>query len=200
MIESAIFDGVSIRNTSRKLALPSEASIRYGKGLSYEYTEMASMRACHLLEKYADATVLSGTVIKLKFDCVNGNNETEDREANLFVRYQAPANGKTFVVNGVTYSVTGKDTVSVKSVKKKATKVTIPATVYSIYKVTGIAAKAMSGCNKLKTITVKSSNIKSVGSNAFKGVKKSCKASVPKAKKAAYKKLFKKGGYKGKVK
>ena len=63
LIESAIFDPVSIRNTSRKLELPSEASIRYGKGLSYEYTEMASKRACHLLEKYAGATVLDGDVL-----------------------------------------------------------------------------------------------------------------------------------------
>ena len=48
LIESAIFNPVSIRYTSRKLELPSEASIRYGKGLSYEYMEMASKRACHL--------------------------------------------------------------------------------------------------------------------------------------------------------
>ena len=60
LIESAIFDPVSIRYTSRKLDLPSEASIRYGKGLNYEYTEMASLRACHLLEKYANAEVLDG--------------------------------------------------------------------------------------------------------------------------------------------
>ena len=63
LIESAIFDPVSIRYTSRKLELPSEASIRYGKGLSFEYTEMASRRACHLLEKYADAEVLDSYVL-----------------------------------------------------------------------------------------------------------------------------------------
>ena len=60
LVESAIFDPVSIRYTSKKLELPSEASIRYGKGLSSEYTEMASKRACHLLEKYANAEVLDG--------------------------------------------------------------------------------------------------------------------------------------------
>ncbi len=54
LIESAIFDSVSIRNTASRLNLRSEASIRYGKGLNYEYTEMAIKRACHLLEKYAD--------------------------------------------------------------------------------------------------------------------------------------------------
>ena len=68
LIEAAIFNPVSIRNTSRKLELPSEASIRYGKGLSYEYTEMASKRACHLLEKYADAEILDGYVLVDKED------------------------------------------------------------------------------------------------------------------------------------
>ena len=62
LIESAIFDGVSIRNTANRLNLRSEASIRYGKGLNYEYTYAAVERACHLLEKYAGATVLSDTV------------------------------------------------------------------------------------------------------------------------------------------
>lgn len=62
LIESAIFDAVSIRNTAARLNLKSEASIRYGKGLNYEYTEMAIERACHLLEKYADAEVLRGVV------------------------------------------------------------------------------------------------------------------------------------------
>lgn len=62
LIESAIFDAVSIRYTSNRLDLKSEASIRYGKGLNYEYTLSAINRACHLLEKYADAKVLAGIV------------------------------------------------------------------------------------------------------------------------------------------
>ena len=62
LIESAIFDAVSIRNTAARLNLKSEASIRYGKGLNYEYTIQAINRACHLLEKYADAKILSGMV------------------------------------------------------------------------------------------------------------------------------------------
>ena len=68
LIESAIFDGVSIRYTSNNLNLRSEASIRYGKGLSYEYTMKAIERACYLLEKYAGAEVLSGTVCHDKVD------------------------------------------------------------------------------------------------------------------------------------
>lgn len=68
LIESAIFDAVCIRNTANRLDLRSEASIRYGKGLNYEYTNKAILRACHLLEKYADAKVLSDMVIHDEID------------------------------------------------------------------------------------------------------------------------------------
>ena len=68
LIESAIFDAVSIRNTANRLDLRSEASIRYGKGLNYEYTNKAILRACHLLEKYADAKVLSDIVLHDEID------------------------------------------------------------------------------------------------------------------------------------
>ena len=68
VIEAAIFDAVSIRYTAARLDLKSEASIRYGKGLSYEYTNAAMDRACYLLEKYADATVLSGKLVHDKVD------------------------------------------------------------------------------------------------------------------------------------
>ena len=63
LIESAIFDAISIRNTANRLNLKSEASTRYGKGLNFEYTYEAVNRACHLLEKYADAEICDGEVI-----------------------------------------------------------------------------------------------------------------------------------------
>lgn len=62
VIESAIFDPLKIRYTSKRLDLASEASRRYEHGLNYEYTTMAIDRACYLLEKYADAEVMSGTI------------------------------------------------------------------------------------------------------------------------------------------
>ncbi len=62
LIESAIFDAVSIRYTAARLNLKSEASIRYGKGLNYEYTDAAIERACYLLEKYANAKILTGII------------------------------------------------------------------------------------------------------------------------------------------
>jgi len=67
-IESAIFNPVSIRYTASRLDLRSEASIRYGKGLNYEYTTLALDRACYLLEKYAGAKIYTGIIKHDKVD------------------------------------------------------------------------------------------------------------------------------------
>ena len=63
LIESAIFNSYNVRYTSLRLNLRSEASLRYERGLNWEYTNMAIERACHLLEKYANGKVLSDTVV-----------------------------------------------------------------------------------------------------------------------------------------
>ena len=68
LIESAIFNPYNIRYTSIRLGLRSEASLRLEKPLSYEYCELAIKRACHLLEKYADAKIVSGCVKHDKID------------------------------------------------------------------------------------------------------------------------------------
>lgn len=73
LIESAIFDSFSIRNTANRLNLRSEASIRYGKGLNFEYTDEAILRACYLLNKYASADILDGMV---KHDKIDKTNKT----------------------------------------------------------------------------------------------------------------------------
>lgn len=82
LIESAIFNPISIRNTASRLNLKSEASIRYGKGLNYEYTLSAINRACHLLEKYANAKVLTGIVKHDKLDKTKKIVEFKEDEVN----------------------------------------------------------------------------------------------------------------------
>lgn len=69
---------------------------------------------------------------------------------------------------------------------KALKKITIPAAV------TKIGKKAFNKCKKLKTVTVKTKKLKTVGSSAFKGIAKKAVIKLPKAKKAAYKKLLKK--------
>ena len=78
IIESAIFDGVKVRKTSKKITR-SEASNRFEKGLDPNRTYMAVERACHLLEKYADATIITGI-------CIYDNTEKQDKEIKITVK------------------------------------------------------------------------------------------------------------------
>ena len=74
LIESAIFDGVKVRKTSKEI-LRSEASSRFEKGLDPNRTYMAMERACKLLAEYAKGEVVGGIA---KYDNANlANREIE---------------------------------------------------------------------------------------------------------------------------
>ena len=74
IIESAIFDGVKIRKTSKEI-LRSEASSRFEKGLDPNRTYMAIERACKLLEEYANGEVVGNIA---KFDKTDLSNRKID--------------------------------------------------------------------------------------------------------------------------
>lgn len=78
--------------------------------------------------------------------------------------------------------------------QKKATRAVIGANV------TKIGKKAFYGDSRLKSITVKGKKLKTVGKQALKGINKHAVVRVPKAKKKAYKALFKGKGQKKSVK
>ena len=58
-------------------------------------------------------------------------------------------------------------------------------------KVTKIGKQAFYGCKLLKKVKVNTTKLKTVGKNAFKGVKKGAQAKVPAKQKKAYKNLLK---------
>lgn len=62
LLESAVFDRESVRTTSKKLGLRSEASSRYEKGLSVEIAELASQRVCYLIEQLGCGVVVNGHI------------------------------------------------------------------------------------------------------------------------------------------
>ena len=62
MLESALFDPVSIKDTSTKLGLSSESSYRYIRGVDKDVADTASRRAAHLLQKYGAAKIAKGIV------------------------------------------------------------------------------------------------------------------------------------------
>ena len=59
VIESAIFDAMSIRKTSKRV-LSSEASLRFERGIDPNRTYMAMLMAVKMLKEYASATVING--------------------------------------------------------------------------------------------------------------------------------------------
>jgi phenylalanyl-tRNA synthetase beta chain len=60
VLESANFDFRSIRRTMKALNLPSEASVRFSKGIHPELVKPAAERACALMQKAGGAEVLQG--------------------------------------------------------------------------------------------------------------------------------------------
>ena len=109
LIEGAIFDAISIRNTANRLNLKSEASIRYGKGLNYEYTYEAVNRACHLLEKYADATICDGEVIIDNVDKTSKVVTFKSEEVNKLLGITISTNDMEVELNrlGFEYKLSG---------------------------------------------------------------------------------------------
>lgn len=62
LLESANFDLVSVRRTMRALDLPSEASVRFSKGIHPELAAPAALRAARLLRECAGGVVCRGMI------------------------------------------------------------------------------------------------------------------------------------------
>ena len=62
ILESAIFDGPTIRNTARRLGLRSEASMRHEKGIGHGLPRFAADRAASLIAEITGARVGRGIV------------------------------------------------------------------------------------------------------------------------------------------
>ena len=89
-------------------------------------------------------------------------------------------------INGIKLQVTAVEKSAFKGCKA-LTRLTIGKNIARIDN------QAFQSCKKLKTIKIKSGKLKKVGKNAFKGIHKNAKISVPKKQLASYKKLFKSG-------
>ena len=62
LIESAWFDPISIRRTSKALGLRTEASYRFERGSDPEMAELASRRTAELIQQVAGGEILAGVV------------------------------------------------------------------------------------------------------------------------------------------
>jgi phenylalanyl-tRNA synthetase beta chain len=62
LLESAWFDPISIRRTSKALGLRTEASMRFERGMDMEMAETASRRCSELIQQLGGGEVLAGVV------------------------------------------------------------------------------------------------------------------------------------------
>lgn len=135
--------------------------------------------------------------------------------------------GKTVTKGGYSYRIVSASTVSmVKCKDKNAVKAVIPKTVKiagKTYKVTSIGKSAFQGCaklskvtigknvvkigadafqncKKLSMVTIQSTKLKSIGKNAFKGIRANARIKVPASRLKAYQALLKGKGQGKKVK
>src|SRR6185503_8134079 len=63
LLESARFDPLNIRKTSRALALRSDSSYRFERGLDPTLAELASLRAAQLILQTAGGELLAGSAV-----------------------------------------------------------------------------------------------------------------------------------------
>ncbi|CAG9619573.1 phenylalanine--tRNA ligase subunit beta [Sutcliffiella rhizosphaerae] len=102
LLESAYFNGVTIRKASKDHGLRSEASARYEKGIDPARTREAAERAISLMEQYAGGEVVSGSVeantltiepaivttTVEKINSVLGTSITSEEVKDIFTRLQ----------------------------------------------------------------------------------------------------------------
>ena len=111
LIESAIFNPLNVRYTSIRLGLRSESSIRFEKGLNYEYTSLALDRACHLLEKYASGNVTSSKTIYDKVDKTVKKATVSLDKINRVLGIEVPEKEVDHIFERLGYTYTKKDKV-----------------------------------------------------------------------------------------
>ena len=98
LLESAIFDPVSIRTTSRMVNVSSDSSYRFERGIDFDMTEVAAKRACQLILATAGGELATMAVdvntgrpqekvIPCRFERIRaliGSSETNDRMVEIF--------------------------------------------------------------------------------------------------------------------
>ncbi|MCR5786604.1 MAG: phenylalanine--tRNA ligase subunit beta [Acholeplasmatales bacterium] len=114
VLESAFFEPLSIRKTSKRLGLKSEASTRFERTVDYDRVERALNYAAYLLTEYASGKVLKGVsgveneskskIVRISTSKINnvlGTSYTTEEIKNAFERYQYE-----FVQKGSNFTIT----------------------------------------------------------------------------------------------
>ena len=130
-----------------------------------------------------------GTVVNLKPFKFRVTASTSSKKTVAVTKFTDSKSSKmtipsTVKINGYTYKVTEISANAFKN-NKKLTQITISKYIHTI------GTNSFSGCKNIANVSIKSTALKKIGNNAFKGIKKNAKIIVPKKQYSAYKKLLK---------
>lgn len=91
VLETAHFDADSVRQTSKKLGLRSEASTRFEKGVPIEMADFASRRALHLIDKLGYGEIYDDSYQV-------GSSESEEKKVKLRISRLIALTGVDFTM------------------------------------------------------------------------------------------------------
>ena len=109
LLEAASFAAPGIKSTATKLDLHTESSHRYERGVDPFLVDWASRRACHLLVKYAAATVASGTVLDDRRDHAPRIVRLRFRRATDVIGMDLPADRQVAILESLGFKVESRD-------------------------------------------------------------------------------------------
>ena len=109
LLEAASFAAPGIKSTATKLDLHTESSHRYERGVDPFLVDWASRRACHLLVKYAAATVASGTVLDDRRDHTPRIVRLRFRRATDVIGMDLPADRQVAILESLGFKVESRD-------------------------------------------------------------------------------------------
>mgnify|MGYP000630694630 FL=1 len=101
LFESAKFNGYSIRMTSKKLGMMTEASQRFVKGVDIEGTAYALERACQLVELLGAGRVDEGVIDVAGEDLSRRKILARPERVNALVALNVPAERMAEILNGL---------------------------------------------------------------------------------------------------
>src|SRR5579884_2869314 len=105
LLESANFDFVSVRGTMKALNLPSEASVRFSKGIHPELVQPAAERALKLMHDHAGATVAKGIVDNYPRPLPPMVIELKASEIKRLLGFDLPLAEATRILTGLEFKV-----------------------------------------------------------------------------------------------
>ena len=109
LLEAAAFSAPSVKATATKLDLHTESAHRYERSVDPFLPDWASRRACHLLVKYANATVAEGVVAADARDPAPRRVPLRFRRAVETIGMEIPAERQVSILEALAFKVVEND-------------------------------------------------------------------------------------------